>query len=233
MKRIPKHVAIIMDGNGRWASERGLSRAEGHRLGAEAIEKIVVASRDRGIRYLTLYAFSEENWRRPSDEVLSLMQLMRHFLVSKRAELIEEQTAFKVIGDVDRLPPEVRSEIEETVEATKDGERMTLIVALSYGGRQEICRAVNKLVSKGKRELSPEMLDRALDTSGIPDPDLLIRTSGEYRVSNFLLWQLAYSELYFTETLWPEFTEEDFDRALDSFAKRERRFGMTAKQMES
>jgi len=233
MKRIPKHVAIIMDGNGRWASERGLSRAEGHRLGAETIEKIVVASRDRGIRFLTLYAFSEENWRRPSDEVLSLMQLMRHFLVSKRAELIEERTAFKVIGDVERLPPEVRAEIQETVEATKDGERMTLIVALSYGGRQEICRAVNRMISKGKRDLTPEMLSRALDTRGIPDPDLLIRTSGEYRLSNFLLWQLAYSELYFTETLWPEFTVEDFDRALDSFARRERRFGMTAKQVNS
>jgi len=232
MKRIPKHIAIIMDGNGRWANEKGLPRAEGHRRGAETIEKIVVAARDRGIRYLTLYAFSEENWRRPNDEVLSLMQLMRHFLVSKRAELIEERTAFKVIGDVDRLPAEVRSEIAETVEATRDGDRMMLIVALSYGARQEICRAANAVIKEGARELTPEDIDGALDTSGIPDPDLLIRTSGEYRVSNFLLWQIAYSELYFTETLWPEFTEKHLDDALESFARRERRFGMTAKQIK-
>jgi len=232
MKKIPKHIAIIMDGNGRWANERGLSRAEGHRRGAETIENIVVACRDRGIRYLTLYAFSEENWRRPSDEVLSLMQLMRHFLVSKRAELIEERTAFRVIGDVDRLPPEVRSEIAETVEATKDGDRMTLIVALSYGGRQEICRAVNALIKRGRREFTPEVLEEGLDTRSVPDPDLLIRTSGECRISNFLLWQLAYSELYFTETLWPEFTAENLDAALESFARRQRRFGMTAGQLK-
>jgi undecaprenyl diphosphate synthase len=231
MKKIPTHIAIIMDGNGRWAGEKGQPRAEGHRRGAETIETIVKACRDRDVRYLTLYAFSEENWRRPSDEVLSLMQLMRHFLVSKRAELIEERTAFKVIGDVDRLPPEVKAEILETAEATKDGDRMTLIVALSYGGRQEICRAVNTLIRKGKREINAEMLQTALDTAGIPDPDLLIRTSGEYRLSNFLLWQLAYAELYFTETLWPEFSTEHLDAAIESFANRERRFGMTTGQM--
>ncbi|MFH1830806.1 MAG: polyprenyl diphosphate synthase [Pseudomonadota bacterium] len=230
MKHIPKHIAIIMDGNGRWANERGLPRAEGHRLGAETIEKIVAACRDRNIRYLTLYAFSEENWSRPSDEVLSLMQLMRHFLVSKRAELIEERTAFRVIGDIERLPREVRSEITETVEATKDGDRMTLIVALSYGARQEICRATNTLLKKGVRDFTPDILQEGLDTVGIPDPDLLIRTSGEYRVSNFLLWQIAYTELYFTETLWPEFSEDELDRAIESYAKRERRFGLTGQQ---
>ncbi len=230
MKRIPSHIAIIMDGNGRWANERGLPRAEGHRCGAETIEKIVIAARDRGIRYLTLYAFSEENWSRPSDEVLSLMQLMRHFLVSKRAELIEERTALRVIGDVERLPPEVRSEIMETMEATKDGDRMTLIVALSYGGRQEICRAANSLLKRGVRDFTPEILQGGLDTAGIPDPDLLIRTSGEYRVSNFLLWQIAYAELYFTETLWPEFSEHELDLAIESFANRDRRFGLTGPQ---
>jgi undecaprenyl diphosphate synthase len=227
---LPNHVAIIMDGNGRWANEKGLPRAEGHRCGAETIEKIVAACRDREIRYLTLYAFSEENWNRPSDEVLSLMQLMRHFLVSKRAELIEERTAFRVIGDIERLPPEVRSEIMETVEATKDGDKMMLIVALSYGGRQEICRAANTLLKKGVREFTPELFERGLDTAGIPDPDLLIRTSGEFRISNFLLWQLAYAELYFTETLWPEFSEKELDRALESYAKRNRRFGLTGTQ---
>ena len=221
-----------MDGNGRWANEKGFPRAEGHRRGAETIERIVVACRDRGIRYLTLYAFSEENWRRPSEEVLSLMQLMRHFLVSKRAELIEERTAFRVIGDIERLPAEVKSEIEETVEATKGGDIMTLSVALSYGSRQEICRAANKLIKGGAKEITPELLEGALDTAGIPDPDLLIRTSGEYRISNFLLWQIAYTELFITETLWPEFSEKDLDSALESFASRERRYGMTAKQVK-
>jgi len=158
------------------------------------------------------------------------MQLMRHFLVSKRAELIEERTAFRVIGDIERLPREVRSEITETVEATKDGDRMTLIVALSYGARQEICRATNTLLKKGVRDFTPDILQEGLDTVGIPDPDLLIRTSGEYRVSNFLLWQIAYTELYFTETLWPEFSEDELDRAIESYAKRERRFGLTGQQ---
>lgn len=227
MTTIPRHIAIIMDGNGRWAKERGQPRAEGHRRGAETIERIVSACRNRGVRYLTLYAFSEENWQRPSDEVLALMQLMRHFLVSKRAELIENRTAFRVIGDIDRLPSEVRQEIAQTVEATKQGDVMTLSVALSYGARQEICRAVNHLVRNGTTEFTPELIEGALDTSGIPDPDLLIRTSGEYRISNFLLWQIAYTELYITETLWPEFQDADLDVAIASYTKRERRFGRT------
>lgn len=230
MKKLPRHIAIIMDGNGRWAKERGMPRAEGHRRGAETIEKIVSACRDRGVRYLTLYAFSEENWQRPSDEVLALMQLMRHFLVSKRAELIAERTSFRVIGDVERLPAEVRREIEQTVEATAGGDVMTLIVALSYGSRQEICRGINALIAKGAREVTPESLSGALDTAGIPDPDLLIRTSGEFRVSNFLLWQIAYAELYVTETPWPDFDTAHLDLALESYAQRERRFGRTMAQ---
>jgi len=232
MHHIPKHIAIIMDGNGRWAKERDLPRAEGHRRGAETIEQIVRACRNRGVRYLTLYAFSEENWRRPSEEVLALMQLLRHFLVVKRPEMIEEGTAFRMIGNMERLPADVRREVEETAEATKGGERMMLIVALSYGGRQEIIRAVNSLIEQGAKEVTPRMLSGALDTSGIPDPDLLIRTSGEMRVSNFMLWQIAYAELYITDTLWPEFNEGSLDQAIESFSKRDRRFGMTDEQSD-
>jgi len=231
MHRVPKHIAMIMDGNGRWAKERDLPRAEGHRRGAEAIERIVRACRDRGVRYLTLYAFSEENWRRPSEEVLALMQLLRHFLVAKRPEMIEEGTEFRAIGDLSRLPADVKQEIEETSEATKGGGKITLVVALSYGGRQEIVRAVNKLVRDGTGEIDERMISEALDTAEMPDPDLLVRTSGEYRVSNFLLWQIAYAELYITETLWPEFDEAELDKAIESYSNRERRFGMTDEQL--
>ena len=231
MTRVPAHIAIIMDGNGRWAKERGLSRAEGHRAGARTIELIVQAALDRGIRYITLYAFSEENWSRPSDEVLALMQLLRHFVASKRAELIEKGTRFKAIGDLDRLSPDVRQELLETEEATARGERMTLVVALSYGSRQENVRAANRLIRRGVVEATTEMFERELDTAGIPDPDLLVRTSGECRISNFLLWQIAYSELYFTETPWPDFTEAELDRAIAEYAGRERRFGMTSEQV--
>ncbi len=232
MKRVPKHIAIIMDGNGRWAQEQGLARAEGHRRGAEMIERIVDACHDRGIRYLTLYAFSEENWNRPSDEVVALMQLLRHFLASKRKRLIEKRTSFRAIGDLDRLPPEVRSELMATEEATRNGDHMTLIVALSYGGRQEICRAVGRVIEKGMIEVTPEQFSQELDTVGIPDPDLLIRTSGEFRVSNFLLWQLAYAELYFSPVPWPDFDEEKLEEAIASYIERERRFGRTSAQMK-
>ena len=225
MRHIPKHIAIIMDGNGRWAKERDLPRAEGHRRGAETIEQIVRACRDRGVRYLTLYAFSEENWRRPSEEVLALMQLLRHFLVVKRPEMVAEGTAFRMIGDMERLPADVRREVEETAEATKGGERMMLIVALSYGGRQEIIRAVNSLIEQGVKEVTPRMLSEALDTSGIPDPDLLIRTSGEMRVSNFMLWQLSYAEIVSTPTFWPDFGKEQLYDAISEFQSRRRRFG--------
>lgn len=228
---IPNHIAIIMDGNGRWAKEHGLGRAEGHRRGAETIEKIVRACHRRHIRYLTLYAFSEENWLRPSDEVLSLMQLLKGFLASKRAELLENRIHFRPIGDIDKLEQDVRRELIKTEEATRKGDLMTLVVALSYGGRQEILRAVTKLMKDGVSDLTPEVFESRLDTQGIPDPDLLIRTSGEYRISNFLLWQLAYTELYFTETLWPDFDEKELDRAIASFATRERRFGMTGEQV--
>jgi len=231
MINVPQHIAIIMDGNGRWAKERGLKRTDGHRHGAVTIEKIVRLCHDKGVRYLTLYAFSEENWSRPNEEVDSLMELLRHFVASKREELLEKKIRFLTIGDIDRLKPDVCSELNETKEITKKGDKMTLIVALSYGSRQEICRAVNNLIGKGVKEVTPETLEAELYTKGIPDPDLLIRTSGEYRISNFLLWQLAYTEFYFTETHWPDFDEAALDRAIASFSRRERRFGMTSEQI--
>lgn len=232
-KRIPKHIAMIMDGNGRWAKEHDLPRAEGHCRGAEMIDRMVEAASDRGIKYLTLYAFSEENWNRPSDEVVALMQLLRHFLSNRRARMIEKGIRFRAIGDFDKLPTDVQKEIVETQEATASGDRMMLIVALSYGARQEICRAINRVIASGAKEISPEEFSGWLDTDGIPDPDLLIRTSGEFRISNFLLWQLAYSELYFTEKLWPDFDERELEKAMEIYASRERRFGLTSDQIKS
>jgi len=222
-----------MDGNGRWARERGLSRAEGHRKGSETIETIVEAASEIGIQYLTLYAFSEENWNRPQDEVEALMQLLRHYLAFKRSKMVKEGIRFMTIGDVNALSSELQEEIRATKEATKNGNGMTLIVALSYGSRQEICKAAQKLLRDGVKEVTPEIFSCALNTAQIPDPDLLIRTSGEYRISNFLLWQLAYTELYFTETLWPDFNKEEIVRAIEEFKKRERRFGLTSEQLKN
>ena len=230
---IPRHVAIIMDGNGRWAQEHGLPRAEGHRRGAAIIEDVVEAARERNIEYLTLYAFSEENWQRPDSEVLGLMQLLKEFLIANREKMTKEGIRFHTIGDVDRLPPDVQEEIKRSAEATKDGRTMTLIVALSYGARQEICRAVNVLVKQGETQISPEVISKNLDTGDIPDPDLLIRTSNVFRISNFLLWQLAYTELYFTDTLWPDFNGAELDKAIEVYSQRERRFGMTSGQLNT
>lgn len=229
--KLPRHIAIIMDGNGRWAKERGLPRSEGHRQGSATIENIVEDASDIGIRYLTLYAFSEENWNRPTDEVASLMGLLHHYLAAKREKMVAKGVRFTTIGDVAELTPELQEEIKKTKEATKDCTKMTLIVALSYGSRQEICRAVNKLVKDKVSAVTPELLSEAMDTAGIPNPDLLIRTSGEYRISNFLLWQVAYTELYFTETLWPDFGKDELMKAIDVYQKRERRFGLTSEQL--
>lgn len=229
--RLPKHIAIIMDGNGRWAKERGLPRSEGHRQGSHTIERIVEDASDLGIRYLTLYAFSEENWNRPSDEVASLMTLLHHYLAAKRQKMIDKGVRFTTIGDVSELSAELQEEIKRTKEATKDCGKMTLIVALSYGSRQEICRAVTKLVNDKTQKVTPDALSAAMDTASIPDPDLLIRTSGEYRISNFLLWQVAYSELYFTETLWPDFNKNELIKAIEEYQRRERRFGLTSEQL--
>ncbi|MFH1873637.1 MAG: polyprenyl diphosphate synthase [Pseudomonadota bacterium] len=233
MSAIPKHIAIIMDGNGRWAKERGFSRESGHQRGARTIEEIVEVAKNIGIRYLTLYAFSEENWQRPKEEVRALMELLRLYLSSKREKMIKEGICFRAIGDLHSLSSELQKEIEETSAATKMGKNMTLIVALSYGSRQEICRAINKLLAKNITEVSPQLLTEALDTSGIPDPDLLIRTSGEYRISNFLLWQTAYTEFYFTDVHWPDFDQEELLKAIEEYQKRERRFGLISEQLMS
>ena len=230
--RIPQHIAIIMDGNGRWAKERDLPRAEGHRRGAEAIEAIVTACSDRGVGCLTLYAFSEENWNRPAEEVVALMHLLKLFLIAKREDMIKKGIRFRMIGEIARLPEDVRAEITKTIDETACGWKMDFVIALSYGSKQEICRAVNDLVAKGCDKIAPEMIDGALDTAGLPDPDLLIRTSGECRISNFLLWQLAYAELYFTEKHWPDFDEEQLDLAIRSYSERERRYGLTSEQLD-
>ncbi|PIR16711.1 MAG: isoprenyl transferase [Deltaproteobacteria bacterium CG11_big_fil_rev_8_21_14_0_20_49_13] len=232
MNPIPAHIAIIMDGNGRWAVSRGLPRVEGHRKGIEAVENITIACSDLGVKFLTLYAFSEENWDRPLEEVRALMGLMVEFLKLKKQKLIDNQIKFMTIGDNDRLPQEVRDVIKDVERATVHLSKTTMIVALSYGSRMELCRAIQRAVDAKVTEITPETLSPFLDTAGIPDPDLLIRTSGEHRVSNFLLWQIAYSEFYFTQKLWPDFSKEDLERAIKDYQNRERRFGKTSEQWQ-
>ncbi|MBI2347006.1 MAG: di-trans,poly-cis-decaprenylcistransferase [Deltaproteobacteria bacterium] len=225
MNPIPAHVAIIMDGNGRWAVQRGLPRIDGHGAGVETCDRIVTESSAMGIRYLTLYAFSDENWSRPVEEISALMDLLGQYLVRKTPKMIANRIRFETIGEIDRLPPSVQSTLQATKDATAAGTGMTLIMALSYGARSEICRAVSRLLAEGAREATQETIGARLDTAAYPDPDLLIRTSGEYRISNFLLWQAAYTELYFTETLWPDFSPSELRAAVEVYRKRERRFG--------
>lgn len=214
-----EHLAVIMDGNGRWAEKRHLPRLMGHRAGAEALDRCMHYCKDAGIKYLTVYAFSTENWKRSEEEVSGLMKLLSGFIHSKEKTLVKERVRFRVIGRRGDLSEKLQAEIANLEARTADGD-FTLIVALSYGGRDEIVRAAMKF--KGGSE---EDFAQCLDTAGLPDPDLIIRTSGEQRISNFLLWQSAYSEYYFTETLWPDFDRAEFDKALESYAKRERRMG--------
>jgi undecaprenyl diphosphate synthase len=229
--RMPRHVAIVMDGNGRWANCRGLSRHEGHRRGKDSVRAVVDAARELGIPYLTLYAFSSENWARPTTEVSFLMSLFHRYLITETKRLMKRDIRVVALGDTERLPPRVREALAETVAATSANTTMTVALALSYGGRQDIvnaARAIARAVADG--EVSPDDVDeqlvaRALTTGDLPDPDLLIRTSGELRVSNFFLFQLAYTELYFTDTLWPDFREREFLSALSAYQLRERRFG--------
>jgi len=230
-EKIPRHIAIIMDGNGRWAKKNGLSRIEGHRRGAAAIDDVVEAAMDLHVSYLTLYAFSEENWKRPHDEVKALMNLLRMYLIDKRQKMISKGIRFMVIGDAKMLSSELQQEVKTTINATSLGNKMTMIVALSYGSRQEICRSVNRMISSGIKQVTVEAITDNLDTKGIPDPDLLIRTSGENRISNFLLWQLAYTELYFSNIPWPEFDKEQLVLAIQEYQRRERRFGMISEQL--
>ena len=228
---VPRHVAVIMDGNGRWAKQRGRPRLFGHRAGADSLRAILRACRDHGVEYLTVYAFSTENWVRPQDEVSGLMSLLKTFLKKDEHELHENQVRLRVTGRLQDLPKAVRNELERVMEATRNYEKGHLILALSYGGRAEIVDAVRAIAADVRAgRLAPEAIDEKaiaarLYLPDVPEPDLMIRTSGELRLSNFLLWELSYSEFYFTETLWPDFREADFAKALEEYARRQRRYG--------
>jgi undecaprenyl diphosphate synthase len=235
--RLPEHVAVIMDGNGRWAHRRGQERIFGHHQGVKAVRKIIEAAAELGIKYLTLYAFSTENWNRPDYEVSALMDIMVESLNNETETLLKNEISLIVIGDLSRLSEEVRTRLRDTIRITENGKRLNLVVALSYSSRWEISEACRKIASSVKQGLrNPEDITENtvienLETSAIPDPELMIRTSGEKRISNFLLWQLAYTELYFTEKLWPDFGKEDFYKAIADFQKRERRYGKTSEQI--
>jgi undecaprenyl diphosphate synthase len=230
-RRLPVHVGIIMDGNGRWAAARGLSRLEGHRRGVEAVRRAVRAAIDLNIRYLTLYSFSTENWSRPAQEVAGLLMLLKRFIRHDLADLHANNVRVKIIGERQGLAPDLRALLTESEDLTRDNHGLTLVIAFSYGSRQEIAAAVQRIAVKlargevGAQEISPEMITDHLDTAGMPDPDLIIRTSGEERLSNFLLWQAAYAELVFLDLHWPDFDHNAFAGALETFAARERRFG--------
>ncbi len=234
--KIPKHVAIIMDGNGRWAKRQGFPRIKGHEEGVNRVEEITRSASRLGVRYLTLYAFSKENWKRPADEVGFLMSLLAQFLDSKMKVMMENNVIFKVIGEISDLPSIIQKKLDQWIETTKTNTGLTLTIAFSYSSRFEIARAARRLAEKavaGKikpSEITEEIFADELYTSKLPDPDLLIRTSGEMRISNFLLWQLSYAELYVTETFWPDFKDEQFREALEAYAKRDRRFGLTESQ---
>lgn len=235
----PRHVAIIMDGNGRWAQEKGLARAEGHQQGAKNVRRVVELCHKNGVEYLTLFSFSTENWQRSKDEVTGLMSLFKAYLESELPGMLKNNIRLKAIGDFSKLPFALRSVLKKTIELTSGNTGITLVLAISYGAREEIVSAVKKIgeeLLSGKKQLKDIDVDEfsaALWTKDIPDPDLLIRTSGELRISNFLLWQLAYSEIYVCEKNWPDFLEEDFDKAFASYAKRERRFGLTTEQISA
>ncbi len=237
--RIPNHIAVIMDGNGRWAEARGLERNAGHRAGLENVREIVRAAGDLGLKYLTLYAFSSENWERPKGEVGELMHLLEHFLEEDLDEAVEQGVRIRAVGRLDRLPPTTREAVDRAMEATSRNTHRHLILALSYGARAEIVDAARSLMRAAERgELDPEQLDEKSFAShlylpDVPDPDLMIRTGGEYRVSNFLLWQIAYSELYSAPVMWPDFHRADFEEAILEYAGRERRFGRTGAQTRS
>ncbi len=235
---LPRHVAVIMDGNGRWATQRGLSRVQGHRRGKDSVKEIVETAREIGIEFLTLYAFSTENWERPEREVDVLMRLLRHYLRSEVNKMMRHRIRLRAIGNLRRLPGDVLAEVRAVEQRTRANDGMTVQLAVSYGSREELVFAVRRLARKVRDgALAPENIDESaisdsLMTAGIPDPDLLIRTSGEMRLSNFLLWQVAYTELYVTDVLWPDFRRPQFLAALDDYARRERRFGKTAEQLE-
>ena len=235
--RIPRHIAIIMDGNGRWAQAHGLMRMFGHKRGVEVVHNITQAAAQMGLQYLTLYTFSTENWNRPQEEVNALMNLLVETIVNETPTLMNNNVRLLTIGDTDRLPAEAKFKFEECIRQTSGNTGLKMVIALSYSARWELTRAMQcaaRDVRAGKfqpEELTEAMVEQYLTTAQMPDPDLLIRTSGELRISNFLLWQLAYSELYFTDLLWPDFTVEEFYRAIVDYQHRERRFGKTSEQV--
>ena len=224
---LPRHVGIIMDGNGRWAKLKGLPRVEGHRRGAKRAKEIIQAARDLGIGTLTLYSFSLENWQRPSSEIAFLMKLLELYLLKEMHNFKKQEINFRFIGDLNRLPANLHRLVERTEALTSDCKEMILAAAISYSGRDEILRAVKKAIAYGidPKDIDEKLFSSLLDTSGLPEPDLIIRTSGEKRISNFLLWQSAYSEFYFTDTTWPDFGKEQFIEALTDYQARNRRFG--------
>lgn len=236
-QKLPRHVAIIMDGNGRWARARNRKRVFGHREGSHSVRDVVTCCRRLGIPHLTLYAFSKENWQRPETEVRALWKLLKQFLRSEADEMVEKEIRLRHMGDPDGIPPDVLEELYKTIARTAGFDKLNLYLAINYGSRQEITRAARLFaedVQAGKASidsLSPERFSDYFFTAGVPDPDLIIRTGGEFRVSNFLLWQLAYAELYITDVLWPDFREPHFIEALFDYQKRERRFGKTSEQV--
>lgn len=237
-QNIPAHVAVIMDGNGRWAKQRGGLRVFGHQSAITAVRETVEEAAEVGVKFLTLYAFSTENWNRPALEVTALMQLLVHTIRQETATLLKNSIRLQAIGDISSLPANCRRELAEAIELTKTGTRMTLLLALSYSGRWDLTQAAQRLaadVANGKMhaaDITEATVSNYLATAGIPDPELLIRTSGEQRISNFLLWQLAYTELYITDLLWPDFRREHFRDAIRSYQRRERRFGKTSEQIK-
>jgi len=239
INKIPTHVAIIMDGNGRWATRHGTARASGHEHGIEAVRSTVEGAGEIGIKYLTLFAFSTENWFRPSEEVDALMNLLIYAIDAETENLMKNNVRLKVIGDFSRLPGEVWLKLSGCIDRLKENTGLTVVFALSYSSKWEIVEATKKLTADlmdkkvNPDEIDNQLFEKYLSTYGIPDPELLIRTSGEYRISNFLLWQIAYAELYFTDILWPDFRKEDLFRAIRDFQDRERRFGLTSEQITS
>lgn len=239
LEKLPQHIAIIMDGNGRWAKQQGEQRIFGHENGVKSVRDAVEVAAELGINYLTLYAFSTENWNRPQEEVIALMQLLVHTISAETKTLNENKIRLQAIGDLKSLPDDCYHELQEAIENTKNNTRTTLVLALSYSSRWEITNAMKQIAEKIERkelsasEITEEIINANLCTAGMPEPELMIRTSGEHRISNFLLWQLAYSELYFTDKLWPDFRKNDLYEAIIDYQNRERRFGKTSEQLIS
>src|SRR5689334_9751480 len=236
---LPRHIAIILDGNGRWAAQRGLPRTRGHETGAKAVRVAVRGCRERGIKYLTLYAFSIANWSRPKEEIEGLMRICTEFAEGERADLVERGVAVRIVGDLDDVPTKTRRAMERLVEDTSGGKAMTLALALSYGGRRDMVNAMRAIAVRARaglvipEEITEDSLRSYLTTSAMPDPDLIVRTGGERRLSDFLLFEAAYAELFFSETLWPDFDESTLDEAIAAFGRRQRRYGRTEAQIRA